>query len=280
MTMVLRLLGALTNPRVLLAGIGIFFAALAAVSLRYFSQEQPLALLGGGPGGQAAQAALEADNVQVVGRSGGKVRWRLAAQDASLSQDRRTLSVGSIRRGAMYAADGHTLALLTADRAWYTTPFGALDAGGMGALTVAGHVKAQVQSASHPRLETEQVVWDSVSNALSCPRAVSAQMPKLNVTAGSARYDSLPGKPASGVMRLSGGVHASFRSTRGQATFACPGLVWSADTQTAQTLGPVSATIPGGLGTATASSMEASTRTGDLTGRGIRGTLRVSGEVQ
>ena len=105
-------------------------------------------------------------------------------------------------------------------------------------------------------------------------------MPKLTVTAGSASYTSPPGSPLHGVLRLGGGVHARFASSRGQADLTCPGLTWSADGQSAQTLGAVTALIPGGLGTATAADISVNTRTGDMTSHGFRGTLRLSQEVQ
>ncbi len=269
----------LGNPRIILAGVGIFLAGFAAVSLHYF-QSQTLA---GFPStGQMGpeQAALEADDVQVVGRSGGKVRWRFAARIAALSQDRHSLSVGGIRRGAMYAADGRPVVYLSADHASYATPFGMVGTSGMGTLRVEGHVQASVVSAAHPSLRTEQILWDSASNTLTCPGAVAAAMPKLAVSAGNAQYLSPPDAPAHGVMHLSGGVHARFSSTRGPADLNCSGLTWSADKQAAQTLGPVTALIPGGLGTASASDIEVNTHTGDLSGHGFRGTLRLSSEVQ
>jgi len=270
----------LLNTRVLLVCIGIAVAALAAASLRYFSQYQPLPGMTGGQIGGAEQAALEADNVQVVGRSGGKIRWRVAARTAALSRDRRVITVTRIRRGAMYAADGRPLVSLTADRASYATPFGILGVGGAGSLQVEGNVKASVISAAHPSLRTQQVVWDTVSSTLSCPAPVSAAMPKLTVTAGNAQYTLPPNAPERGVMRLGGGVHARFDSTRGRAVFDCPGLTWNAAAQAAQTTGPVTAVIPGGLGIATASDIQVNTRTGDLSGHGFRGTLRLSREVR
>ena len=269
------------NPRVILVCVGIIIAVAAAASLRYFSQSQTLPGFsnGGGLSG-AGQLALEADDVQVVGRSGGAVHWRMAARAVTLSRDRQVITVSGIRRGALYAAGGRPSALLTADQASYTTPFGVLGFSGMGALRVEGHVQAQVLTPEHPNLRTEQIVWDSASNELSCPAAVIATLPKLTVTAGNAAYSSPPGAPARGVMRLGGGVHAAFSSTRGTATLACPGLVWPAETQSARTTGPVTAQIPGGLGTATAADMEVNTRTGDLSGHGFQGTLRLSREVQ
>ncbi len=269
----------LLNPRVVLAGVGFFVAVFAAVSLHYFQTQTLAAFPSAGQTGPE-QAALEADDVQVVGRSGGKVRWRFAARVATLSQDRRTLSVGGIHRGAMYAADGRPVVTLTADHASYATPFGVLGMSGMGTLRVDGHVRASVVSAAHPGLRTEQILWDSASNTLSCPGTATAVMPKLTVSAGNAQYASPPDAPAHGVMRLGGGVRAIFDSARGPATFDCPGLVWNADKQAAQTLGPVTARFPGGLGTATASDLSVSTRTGDLSGHGFRGTLRLSPEVQ
>ena len=270
----------LRNPRVVLACFGVALAA-AAVSWHYFLLGQPFAALeNSSAAGEPEQAALEAGDVQVVGRSGGRVRWRMAAQTVSLSRDRRVISITGIRRGALYAADNRPSVALTADRASYATPFGILGAGGMGALRVEGHVRALVLTASHLSLRTEQIVWDSATNGLVCPLPVTAALPNLTVTAGNSRYDSPPGAPAQGAMHLGGGVHARFDSTRGMAVLDCPGLAWNAGSQTAQTLGPVTATIPGGLGTATAADVSVNTRTGDLSGHGFRGTLRLSREVQ
>lgn len=269
----------LRNPRVVLVCIGILVAVFAAISLHYFQSQTLAASPSTGQIGPE-QAALEADDVQVVGRSGGKVRWRFAARLATLSQDRRSLSVAGIHRGGMYAADGHPVVTLTADHASYATPFGVLGMGGMGTLRVDGHVLASVTGAGRPSLRTEQILWDSASSTLTCPGVVTAAMPKLIVTAGNAQYDAPPDAPARGVMHLGGGVQARFDSTRGMAALACSGLAWNADKQAAQTIGPVTAQIPGGLGTATASDISVSTRTGDLSGHGFRGTLRLSPEVQ
>ena len=269
----------LRNPRVVLAGVGIFFAGFAAVALHYF-QSQTLAAFPGAGQMAPEQAALEADDVQVVGRSGGKVRWRFAARIATLSQDQHSLSVAGIRRGAMYAADGRPAVFLTADHASYATPFGVLGTSSLGLLRVDGHVQASATGASHPSLRTEQVIWDPASSTLTCPSAVTATLPKLTVSAGNAQYVSPPDFPARGVMHLGGGVQARFDSTRGLAALNCPGLTWNAGRQAAQTLGPVTALIPGGLGTSTASDIEVNTHTGDLSGHGFRGTLRLSSEVQ
>ena len=271
----------LRNPRVLLVCVGIAFAVLAAVSLHYFSQYQPLqAFSRGGLIGGAEQIALEADDVQVVGRTSGSVRWRMAAQTVTLSRDRRVITIGGIRRGALYAADGHPAVALTANQASYETPFGLLSLGSGGYLRVSGNVQAQVLSAAHPALSAQQIVWNSASNELSSPGTVTATLPKLSVTAGNAVYDSPPGAPAQGTMHLGGGVHARFDTSRGMATLDCPGLTWTAGTQAAQTTGPVTARIPGGLGTASAAVIQVNTRTGDLTGQGLRGTLILSHQVQ
>jgi hypothetical protein len=271
----------LRNPRVLLVCVGLLIALLAALSLRYFSRYQPLtALTNSGLMGEAGQIALEADDVQVVGRNSGKVRWRLAAQTVTLSRDRRVITIHGIHKGALYAADGRPAVALTADQAVYATPFGMLGLGSAGYLRVSGHVAAHVLTAAHPEINTQQIVWNSLSNELTCPGAVTATLPKLSVTAGSAAYDSPPGAPTQGVMHLGGGVHARFDSSRGLATLDCPGLVWTANTQSAQTIGPVTAQIPGGLGTANAADIEANTHTGNLSGHGFRGTLILSREVQ
>lgn len=270
----------LLNPRVLLVCLGIVIAVAAALSLRWFSQYQPITALGGGGPMGADQFALQADNVQVVGRGGGTVHWRMKAQTVSLSQDRRTITVAGIRRGTLYSEAGRPSVVVSADRAVYGTPFGTVGSGSAGSLSVSGHVAAHVLSAEHPALQTERLEWDTLSSVLTCPVSVTARLPKLTVTAGNAAYTSPPGSPLHGVLRLGGGVHARFDSSRGPADFNCPGLSWSADGQSAQTLGPVSATIPGGLGAASAADMSVNTRTGDLTGHGLQGTLRLSPEVQ
>lgn len=270
----------LRNPRVLLVCLGIIIAVAAAISLRWFSQYQPITALGGGGLMGADPFALQADNVQVVGRGGGTVHWRMKAQTVSLSQDRRTITVAGIRRGTLYSEAGRPSVLVSADRAVYGTPFGAIGSGGAGNLSVSGHVTAHVLSAEHPTLQTELLEWNTVSSVLTCPVSVRATVPKLTVTAGNAAYTSLPGSPGHGILRLGGGVHARFDSTRGLTDLNCPGLSWSADGQSAQTLGPVTALIPGGLGTATAADISVSTHTGDFTGHDLRVTLRVSQGVQ
>ncbi len=254
---------------------------LAAVSLRLFSEQGPLAAFSsGGQMDETQQIGLEADDVQVVGHSAGAVRWRMAAKTVTLSRDRRMISVQGIRRGALYGTNNRPSVSLTADAAQYTTPFGMVGISGLGSLRMDGNVKASVLSAAHPSIQTQSLVWDASSNALSCPLPVTAVLPKLRVTAGSAQFLSPPETPERGVMRLGGGVHARFDSTQGLVTADCPGLTWDAAGQNAQTTGPVTATIPGGLGTASADEIEANTRTGDLSSRGLRGTLRLSPEVQ
>ena len=271
----------LRNPRVLLVCVGIAVAVLSAVSLRYFSQSQPLEVFSNGAlTGEAGQIALEADDVQVVGRSLGKPRWRMAAQTVTLSRDRRVVTINSIRHANLYAADGRPAVALTARQATYETPFGVLGLGSEGFLRVSGNVRATVLTAAHPSLSTQQLVWDNQTNSLNCPGAVTAALPKLVVTAGNAAYDSPPGTPAQGVMRLGGGVHALFNSPRGLWTLDCLGLTWNASSQTAQTTGPITARIPGGLGTASAADMEVNTRTGNVTGHGFQGTMLQSREVQ
>ena len=270
----------LRNPRVLLVCLGIAIAAAAAASLRWFSTYQPLSALGGGGLPGTDQFALEADNVQVVGRGGGTVHWRMRAQTVSLSQDRRTITVAGIRRGTLYSEAGRPSVVVSADRAVYGTPFGSIGPGSAGNLSVSGHVTAHVLSTERPTLNTERMEWNTLSSVLTCPAAVTATVPKLTVTAGNASYTSPPGSPLHGVLRLGGGVHARFDSSRGPADLNCPGLTWSADGQSAQTLGAVTALIPGGLGTATAADISVNTRTGDMTSHGFRGTLRLSQEVQ
>ena len=270
----------LRNPRVLLVCLGVIIAVLAVVSLRYFSEYQPLSAFT--PGGMldAPQFALEANQVQVVGRSKGKVLWRMKAQTVGLSRDRRTITVSGIRRGTLYGQSGRPGVIVAADRAIYQTPFGTIGPGSAGDLSVSGHVTARVVSAEHLVLRTEQMQWNSAGSTLTCPTSVSAAVPKLTVTAGSAVYTSPPGSPTQGVLGLSGGVQAQFRSSRGQAIFHCPGLSWNAAGQSAHSLGPVSMLIPGGLGTATAADVSVNTHTGDLTSHDLRVTLRVSQEVQ
>ena len=270
----------LRNPRVLLVLFGLLIAGLAAVSLRYFSQYQPLsALANGGVLSGAGQFSLEADTVQVIGRSGGQRRWTLSAQTVTLSRDRRVISAANIRRGTLYARNGRPSILVSADRASYQTPFGSLGPGSAGTLLVTGHVSAHVLSAERPALQTEQLRWDSLTNTLSCPRPVSAALPKLAVSAGNAAYTA-PGALDQGTLNLGGGIHARIETPHGPATLDCPGLRWTAAEGSAQTLGPVTAAIPGGLGTAAAADVSVNTRTGDLVGHGIHGTLRLSGEVQ
>ncbi len=267
------------NPRVLLVCFGIAVAALAVLSLRYFSQGQPLsALVGGGVLSGAGQFTLQASAVEVVGRSGGAVHWRMKAQTVTLSRDRSTLSVAGIRRGTLYG-HGKPSVVLSADRAVYQTPFGAIGPGSTGTLQVGGHVLARVAGAAHPTLRTEQMSWNSATNDLNCPQSVSATLPKLSVTAGNAAY-AAPGALDQGTLHLGGGVHARVDTSRGTAILDCSGLSWTAAGQSAQTLGPVTAQIPGGLGTATAADISVNTRTGDLIGHGFRGTLRLSGGVQ
>lgn len=271
----------LRNPRLLLVCFGILVAAFAAWSLRYFSRYQPLsALANGGVLNGAGQFSLEADSVQVVGRSGGKLHWRLGAQTVTLSRDRRIVSVTGIRRGTLYAQTGKPSVLLSADRAVYETPFGVVGSGSLGgSLEVSGHVLARVLSAEHPVFRTDRLRWDSAANDLSCPQSVSAALPRLSVTAGSADY-AAPGALDQGSLHLSGGVHARVNTSRGVAILDCPGLSWTAAGQSVQTLGPVTAQIPGGLGTATAAAITVDTRTGDLMSDDLRVTLRVSQEVQ
>lgn len=264
----------------LLVCLGVAIALLAAFSLRYFMKYQPLTAFGGGLLNDAGQFALEASQVQVVGRSGGTVSWRMTAQTVTLSRDRRAISVYDIRRGTLYAASGKPSILLSADRAGYQTPFGSLGPSSMGSLQVSGHVLARVVSAEHPFLRTELVSWDSASSTLTCPLSITATLPRLSVTAGNASYTSPPGAPTHGVMHLSGGIHARFNSTHGLVTMDCPDLTWSADGQSAQTLGTVTAQIPGGFGTASAADITVNTRTGDLLGHGLQGTLHSSPEVQ
>ena len=269
----------LRNPRVLLVCFGILVAALAAVSLRYFSQYQPLAALSnGGVLSGAGQFALEADTVKVIGRGGGKKQWTLSAQTVTLSRDRRIISAANIRRGTLYAQNGKPSILVSADQANYQAPFGAIGPGSAGKLLVSGHISARVLSAEHPALHTEQLLWDSVTDTLTCPQSVSVTLPKLAVTAGNADYTA-PGALDQGTLRLGGGIHARAETAHGPAILDCPGLRWTAAKQSAQTLGPVTVAIPGGLGTATAAAVSVSTRTGDLAAHGIHGTLRLSGEV-
>ena len=270
----------LRNPRVLLVCFGIVIAVAAALSLRWFSQYQPIMALRGGGLMGGDQFALEADTVQVVGRGGGTVHWRMKAQTVALSQDRRTITVAGIRRGTLYSEAGRPSVVVSADRAVYGTPFGSLGPGSAGNLSVSGHVTAHVLSAEHPTLQTSLMEWNTVSSILTCPAAVTARLPKLTVTAGNASYTSPPGSPLHGVLHLGGGVHAQADTSRGVADLNCPGLTWSADGQSAQTLGAVTALIPGGFGAATAADISVNTRTGNLTGHGLRGTLHLSSEVQ
>lgn len=270
--------------RALLILAGIAFVGLTAWSLRYFSRYQPLSAFGAEyaqPG--LGEVGLRADDVLVVAHEGGRRRWRVAARTLTFSRDRRTVRVDSIRQGLLYDPEGKPEVSLTAGHVVYSTPLGTVGASPIGTLRVDTNVRAVVLSAQRPTLDTQVLVWDALRGELSSPGPLTATMPRLAVSAGSGVYDRPPGPAAStpeGTLRLSDGIHATVHSPRGVFTLDCPGLAWEASKNAARSLGPVTAQVPGGLGTATAAAVEADTKTGDVTLHGLRGTLRLPREVQ
>lgn len=274
----------LRDLRLLLSLLGIAFVGLTAWSLHYFSRYQPLTSLAQGyvqPG--LGQIALQATDVLVVAHEGGRRRWRVSAQTLTFSRDRRTVSVDGIRQGLLYDGQGRTEASLTAGHAVYQTTFGPISDSAAGTLRLDTQIRAVLLTAQHPVLQAQTLVWNSLNNRLSSPSPLTAILPRLSVKAGNADYDLPPGgttNAAQGTLRLGGGIHAVVHSTRGVTTLSCPGLTWDAARNLAQSLGPVTAQIPGGWGTATAASVAVDTRQGNLTGQGFRGTLRLPREVQ
>jgi len=274
----------LRNLRFLLSLTGIAFVALTAWSLRYFSHYQPLTSLSQGylqPG--LGQIGLEASDVLVVAHEDGRQRWRVAAKTLTFSRDRRTVSVEGIRQGLLYDLRGKPEASLRAGHAVYQTMFGTIGTTGGGILRMDTDVHAVLLSSQQPVLETQGLVWDSLRNELSSPGRLTATLPRLSVTAGKAIYQLPVGTALSaskGTLHLDGGIHAVINSPRGRTTLSCPGLNWDGAQSTARSLGPVTAEIPGGLGTATAADVQVNTHTGDLTGHGFQGTLRLPSGVQ
>ncbi len=278
------------SPRTVLIIVGIALTVLAAWSLRYFSGVEPLTVLSkkyaqSGLG----QIGLQAGDAVVVGHERGHRRWRMAARTVTFSRDRRSLTVDGIRDGILYDTRTYPLVSVNAAHAVWQTPLGTLSAANAGTLKLDGGVLARVLTREHPILQSQAVDWDSLRNQVVSPGPLSAAVPRLVVTAGSGIYtlpSTRPGpqnaaaQSAGGKLVLSRGVRGIFQSRNGQATLSCPGLVWNATQNTAQSSGAVTATIPGGLGTATATDVTANTRTGDLSGHGFSGTLLLSTKVQ
>ncbi|MDQ2798615.1 MAG: hypothetical protein M3Y13_03105 [Armatimonadota bacterium] len=274
----------LRDLRLLLSLLGIAFVGLTAWSLRYFSRYQPLTSLAQSyvqPG--LGQIALQATDVLVVAHEGGRRRWRVSARTLTFSRDRRTVSVDGIKQGLLYDAQGRPEASLTAGHAVYQTTFGPISDSALGILRMDTQIRAVLLNASHPVLQSQALVWNSLNNHLSSPGPLTAALPHLSVTAGNATYDLPPigtAVTARGTLHLGGGIRAIVHSTRGLTTVTCPGLTWDAAKNLAQSLGPVNAQIPGGWGTATAAAISVDTRQGNLTGQGFQGTLRLPREVQ
>ena len=272
----------LRSLRLLLSLVGAAFVGLTGWSLRYFSRSQMLSALGqdyAQPG--LGQIGLKAADVLVVAHEQGQRRWRVSARTLTLSRDRRSVSVDGIRQGTLYDAGGKPEVTLDAGHAFYATPFGQIGTGAMGTLRVDGGVRAVLLSAQRPVLTSSALVWEPVLSRLTSPGPVTASVPKLSVTAGNGSYDKPRGAAslaARGTLRLGGNVHAFLHSTRGPVTLDCPGLTWDAAQDAVRSLGPVTALIPGGRGTVAAA--EASTKTGNLTLHGFRGTWRLPKGVE
>lgn len=274
----------LRHLRLLLSLLGIAFVGLTAWSLRYFSRYQPLTSLAQSyaqPG--LGQIALQATDVLVVAHEGGRRRWRVSAKTLTFSRDRRTISVDGIKQGLLYDGQGRPEASLTAGHAVYQTTFGPISDAALGILRLDTQIRVVLLNAQHPVLQSQALVWDSLQNRLSSPGPLTAALPRLSVTAGNAAYDLPPGGKANaarGTLHLGGGIRAVVHSPRGPTTLSCPALTWDASQSMARSIGPVTAQIPGDLGSATAATAEVNTQTGDLTTHGFAGTLRLSREVQ
>ena len=270
--------------RILLVLVGIAFVGLTAWSLRYFSGYQPLtALTKNYAQAGLGQIGLQAEGVLVVGHDRGRRRWQMAARCVTFSRDRRSLSIGGIRQGLLYDKSGKTLVSVTAGHASYQTVFGTVGASATGTLRLDSGIRAVVLTPQQPILQSQALVWDVLRSELSCPAAVTVTLPRLSVTAGNALYALPTGAKfmaSQGTLSLGGGVHAVLHNLRGLTTLNCPGLTWNGSLNRARSLGPVSVQIPGGLGLATAADIQADTKTGNLTGHGFGGTLRLSTEVQ
>jgi hypothetical protein len=274
----------LRNGRILLSLVGIAFVVLTAWSLRYFSRYQPLT-----PFSQSylqtglGQIGLQAQDVVVVAHANGRRRWRVSAQTITFSRDRRTLSADGIRHGILYDERGKPEAALSAGHAVYSSTFGTLDTGGLNTLRLDTNVRAVVLTSQRPTLITQGLVWEPLRNQLSSPGPLSVTVPRLNVMAGNAVYTLPPGTKTAalrGTLRLGGGIQARVETPHGLVTLDCPGLTWDTAQKIARSLGPVTATIPGGFGTTTAAEMQVDTMNGSVTGQELVGTLRLSSEVQ
>ncbi len=249
-----------------------------AWSLRYFTRSQGLT-----PFAQSylqpemGGVALEALDVHVVGHDHGRRRWRLTADAVTFSRDQRTATVQGIRQGILLDNRSRPAVSVTADSAVYFSPFGGLNTPGSGMLTLNGHVRAVVLTAQRPTLRAETLAWNVPRGELTSPTPLTATLPRLQVSANRAVYDAPPDKPDQGRLQLSDGIRAKFQSTRGLTILTCPGLIWNAAQNTARSLGPVQATIPGGIGTASAADVVVNTKTGSLQGHGFQGSMGVGG---
>ncbi len=274
----------LRSLRILLALVGIAFVGLTAWSLRYFGRYQPLAALTQNYNQpDLGQIGLQADDVLVVGHEAGRRRWRMAARTVTFSRDRRSLSVDGIRQGLLFDQKARPLISMTAARAVYQTPFGSIGGADTGTLRMDGGILAVVLSPDKPILQTQALVWDALRNQLTCPGPVTVALPRLSVKAGNASYAPPPGglsDAARGTLSLGSGVQAILHNARGQATLNCLGLTWNGTQNLARSQGPVTAQIPGNFGTVTASGIQVDTKTGNLTGQDIHGTMALSGVVQ
>ena len=273
------------SPRTVLILVGIALTIVAAWSLRYFSGVEPLTVLSKNYS-QAGlgQIGLKASDAHVIGHERGHQRWRMTAQTVTFSRDRRSLVVDGIRDGVFYDVHKHPLISIKAAHAVWQTPLGALSAANAGTLRLEGGVLATVLTPEHPILHSQVIIWDSLRTQVISPGTVSAAIPRMTITAGSGTY-TLPSltpnlRSNGGTLILSQGILGVFQSRNGPATLTCPGLTWSSIQNVAHSQGPVKAQIPGGLGTAAATDIQANTRTGDLSGHGFSGTLLLSTEVQ
>lgn len=268
----------LTSLRLLLLMLGIAFVIGTAWALHYFTRSQGLTPFAQNylqPG--LGSIALEALDVHVVGHDHGRRRWRLTADAVTFSRDQHTAAVQGIRQGLLLDNRSRPSVSVTAGSAVYASPFGGLASPGSGILTLSGHVRAVVLTAQRPTLQAETLAWNVPRGELSSPTPLTATLPRLQVSAGRAIYNAPPDKPDLGRLQLSSSVRARFQSTRGLTILTCPGLVWDAAQSTARSLGPVQATIPGGIGTASAADVVVNTKTGSLQGHGFQGSMGVSG---
>ena len=215
--------------------------------------------------------------MRVVGREGGQRRWQALARTVTFSRDRRVVDVEGISKATLFPGPARPQVSLSAGHAVYEAGFGT-----MGTLRLDTNVRAAVLTAQRPVLRTQALLWNALTGTLTSPGPAQVSVPRLTLSAGRATYETsyetrLP-DAATGTLHLTGTVHALVQTAHGQAALTCPGLTWSGRTNIAQSQGPVRAQIPGGLGTTTAADVSVDTRTGNLTGHGFRGTLRLSGE--